>query len=69
MDITFDPETQYLVFKQSLIDDCILRQSPIYIYKGFNFPSYTIVPEETTQEMMLFYWNEGLKHLFDVINK
>ena len=60
---TFDPATQYLQFKQSIID-----QSPIYVYRGWNFPSFIIKPEETSEEMMLFYWNEGLEDLFDVIN-
>jgi hypothetical protein len=64
MEETFNPETQYLVFKQSIID-----QAPIYVYKGWSFPSYTIIPEETTEDMMLFYWNEGHTFLFDVINK
>lgn len=63
MEETFDPTTQYLQFKQSIID-----QAPIYVYREWTFPSFIIKPEETSEEMMLFYWNQGLTNLFDVIN-
>jgi hypothetical protein len=63
MEETFDPTTQYLEFKQTIIDE-----SPIYVYQNWSFPSITIIPSETSEDMKLFYWNQGLTHLFDVIN-
>ena len=63
MEETFDPTTQYLQFKQSIIDE-----STIYVYQNWSFPSFTIIPSETSEDMKLFYWNQGLTHLFDVIN-
>lgn len=61
---TFNPETQYLVFKQSIIDG-----APIYIYQGWQYPSYTVIPSETDYDTMLSYWEKGFTYLFDVINK
>ena len=63
MEETFDPTTHYLEFKQTIIDE-----SPIYVYQGWNFPSFSIIPSETPEDMKLFYWNQGLTYLFDVIN-
>lgn len=63
MEETFDPVTQYLQFKQTIIDE-----SPIYVYQDWEFPSFTIIPSETTEDMMIFYWEQGLTYLFDVIN-
>lgn len=60
----FDPETQILAFKQSVIDG-----APIYVYSGKTSPSLVIVPEETTEEMMLHYWEMGMQYLFDVLPK
>lgn len=64
MEINFNPQTQYLNFKQIYLD----RGETIYVYKGNSIPSYIIDPNTTTQEMMIDFWNQGLVHLFDVFD-
>ena len=64
MDITFDPTTQYLEFKQVYLD----KMEIIYVYKGLSSPAYTIDPGDTPQELRENYWNIGLEHLFDIIS-
>lgn len=62
MDINFNPDTQYLVFKPQFTET-------FYVYKGQSYPAYTIDPITCTQEEMQQYWNAGLYDLFDIINK
>ena len=64
MESSFNPETQYLVFKQIYID----RDETIYIYKGQSYPTYTIDIHACTQQEMQDYWTLGLIHLFDVVD-
>ena len=61
---SFNPETQTIAFKQSVIDS-----APIYVYQGKTFPSLTIDPATATEEMMLQYWEQGMEYLFDIIDK
>ena len=60
----FNPDTQSLVFKQSVIDG-----APIYVYSGKTTPSLVIDPADATEEMMLQYWEQGMTYLFDVVEK
>lgn len=60
----FDPATQMLVFKQSIIDN-----SPIYVYSGNIVPSIVIIPSDATEEMIRQYWEQGMTYLFDVVEK
>ena len=64
MDITFDPTTQYLEFKQIYLD----KMDIICIYQGSLTPTYTIDPSNTPQDLREYYWNLGLTHIFDVIS-
>lgn len=64
MELTFNPENQYLSFKQIYLDSGDI----IFIYKGNSTPSFVIDPNITTQEMMIDFWNQGLVHLFDVFD-
>ena len=64
MELNFNPETQYLVFKPVYTDSMEL----IYIYKGQPYPTYVIDPTTCTQEEMQRYWSYGLTHLFDIID-
>ena len=64
MESSFNPETQYLVFKQIYID----RDETIYIYKGQSYPTYTIDIHTCTQQEMQDYWTLGLIHLFDIVD-
>ena len=64
MEQNFNPETQYLIFKQIYID----RAELISIYMGWPAPKYVIDPISCTQEEMHQYWNEGLQHLFDIVD-
>ena len=64
MELNFNPETQYLVFKTVYTDSMEL----IYIYKGQVSPTYIIDPAACTQEEMQQYWSYGLTHLFDIVD-
>lgn len=63
MDITFDPTTQYLEFKQIYLD----KMEIIYVYKGNSSPVYTIDPSDTSQELREYYYLNGLDHIFDIV--
>ena len=65
MELNFDPETQYLQFKFIYTDTMDI----ISVYKGQSYPAYVIDPSICTQEEMISYWNEGLFHIFDVLDK
>lgn len=65
MELNFNPETQYLVFKTLYTDTMEL----ISIYQGGHIPTYVIDPVTCTQEEMQRYWSYGLTHLFDVVDK
>jgi len=64
MELIFNPETQYLVFKTIYTDTMEL----ISVYTGQSYPTYTIDPVTCTQEEMQQYWSYGLTHLFDVVD-
>lgn len=64
MESSFNPETQYLTFKQIYTD----RDKIIYVYKGQTYPAYTIDIHTSTQQEMQEYWTLGLTHLFDVVD-
>ena len=64
MELNFNPDTQYLVFKTVYID----TMEPISIYTGQPYPAYTIDPVTCTQEEMQQYWSYGLTHLFDIVD-
>ena len=36
---------------------------------GWPAPKYVIDPTICTQEEMQQYWNEGLQHLFDIVDR
>jgi len=61
MELNFNPETQYLVFKPIYVDI-------ISVYQGQSYPAYVIDPAICTQEEMQQYWSYGLTHLFDIID-
>lgn len=65
MDINFNPDLQYLNFKQVYLE----TNDIISVYKGGTSPSYVIDPLNTTQEEMIYYWTQGLKHIFDIFDK
>lgn len=65
MELNFNPETQYLVFKTVYTDSMEL----ISIYMGWPAPKYVIDPATCTQEEMQHYWADGLTHIFDVVDK
>ena len=65
MELSFNPETQYLMFKPTYLE----TMDVISIYVGWSSPKYIIDPTICTQEEMQQYWNEGLQHLFDIIDK
>ena len=62
MDINFNPDTQYLVFKPRFTET-------FYVYKGQSYPVYTIDPITCTQEEMQQYLILGLTDLFDIVDK
>jgi len=64
MELNFNPETQYLVFKTVYTDSMEL----ISIYMGWTAPKYVIDPATCTQEEMQHYWADGLTHLFDIVD-
>lgn len=65
MELNFNPETQELIFKIIYTD----RMELISVYHGSHIPTYVIDPATCTQEEMQQYWNRGLTHLFDIIDK
>ena len=65
MELNFNSETQYLAFKSVYTDSMEL----ISIYNGQSAPKYVIDPTTCTQEEMQQYWNDGLQHLFDIVDK
>ena len=65
MELSFNPETQYLVFKPIYLE----TMDAISIYKGQVSPTYVIDPATCTQEEMQQYWSYGLTHLFDIVDK
>lgn len=65
MELNFNPETQYLVFKTIYTDSMEI----ISVYRGQSYPTYTIDPATCTQEEMQHYWADGLTHIFDVVDK
>ena len=64
MDINFDPNTQSLQLKQIYID----RGEMITVLKNGNI-IWSIDPNTLTQEKMIELWNQGLRHIWDVIDK
>ena len=64
MDINFDPNTQSLQLKQIYID----RGEIITVLKNGNI-IWSIDPNTLTQEQMIELWNQGLRHIWDVIDK
>ena len=64
MELNFNPETQYLIFKSAYTDSMEL----ISIYMGWPAPKYVIDPTICTQEEMQQYWSYGLTYLFDVVD-
>lgn len=64
MDINFDPNTQSLQLKQIYID----RGEIITVLKNGNI-IWSIDPNTLTQEKMIELWNQGLRHIWDVIDK
>ena len=64
MELSFNPETQYLVFKPIYLE----TTDVISIYKGQVSPTYVIDPTTCTQEEMQQYWSYGLTHLFDIVD-
>ena len=64
MEQNFNSELQELAFKLVYTD----RMELISIYNGWPAPKYVIDPLTCTQEEMQQYWNEGLQHLFDIID-
>ena len=65
MELNFNPETQYLIFKSVYTDSMEL----IYVYKGQVSPTYIIDPTTCTPEEMQQYWSYGLTYLFDIVDK
>lgn len=65
MELSFNSETQYLVFKTIYTDTMDI----ISVYQGQPYPTYVIDPATCTQEEMQQYWNYGLTHLFDIVDK
>lgn len=65
MELNFNPETQYLVFKPLYIETMDI----ISVYKGQSYPTYVIDPATCTQEEMQQYWNHDLTYLFDIVDK
>jgi hypothetical protein len=65
MELNFNPETQYLVFKPVYTDTLDI----ISVYQGQPYPAYVIDPSTCTQEEMQQYWGYGLTHLFDIVDK
>lgn len=64
MDIIFNPDTQYLNFKQIYLD----KGEMITVFKNGNI-IWSVDPNNTTQDMMVYLWNEGLRHIWDVFDK
>jgi hypothetical protein len=64
MDITFNPDTQLLQLKQVYID----RGDIITVLKNGNI-IWSIDPNVLTQEQMIELWYQGLRHIWDVIDK
>jgi hypothetical protein len=65
MDITFNPDTQYLSFKQTYID----MNDVINVYEGGSSPSFIIDPSNQDQDLMIYYWNLGYQNFFDINQK
>ena len=65
MELSFNSETQYLVFKTIYTDTMDI----ISVYQGQPYPTYVIDPSICTQEEMQQYWGYGLTHLFDIVDK
>ena len=65
MDVIFDPNNQYLSFKQTYLDMMDL----IYVYEGGVSPSFIIDPSNQDQDLMIYYWNLGYQYLFDINQK
>ena len=65
MELNFNPETQYLLFKPTYLETMDI----ISVYQGQSYPTYVIDPATCTQEEMQQYWSYGLTHLFDIVDK
>lgn len=63
MDITFNPETQYLEFKEIYI----LKAQMITVFRDGSV-IWTVDPNNTEQSERQNLWNSGLKHIWDVID-
>lgn len=64
MELNFNPETQYLLFKPTYLETMDI----ISVYQGQSYPAYVIDPATCTQQEMQDYWTLGLIHLFDVVD-
>jgi hypothetical protein len=64
MDINFDRETQRLEF----IEVILLDPQIISVYRGGVNPYYTIDPLNTPDDMRIYYFEQGLTYLFDIVS-
>ena len=63
METNFDRETQRLEF----IEIILLDPQTISVYRGDVNPYYTIDPLNTPDEMRIYYFEQGLTYLFDIV--
>ena len=64
METNFDRTTQRLEFIESIL----LDPQIISVYRGDVNPYYTIDPLDTSDEMRIYYFEQGLTGLFDIVS-
>lgn len=63
METSFDKTTQRLEF----IELILLDPQIISVYRGDINPYYTIDPLDTSDEMRIYYFEQGLTYLFNIV--